>query len=127
MISLSAHLAEVVAKASRDELPELIGQIEADLSRLETLKSEAKQRLINSSKEEPVDPVDRLLTIPEVAQVLGVSKSYVYGLVRQRKFPAVRLPGLEKAGRDREGKNVRVRLGVLQDWLESHEDRGLRG
>lgn len=68
---------------------------------------------------------DRLLDMPEVAQLLGVPVDYAYTLARQRKIPTVRLPGLDKGGRARDGKYVRVRASVLIAWLKEHEDKGI--
>jgi excisionase family DNA binding protein len=56
---------------------------------------------------------DRLLTVPEVAEVLGVSPNLVYRFVAlDPTFPVIRL-----------GRLVRVREGALARWIRRGEDR----
>jgi excisionase family DNA binding protein len=52
---------------------------------------------------------DPVLTIPEVARYLKMSKSKVYYLVQQRKIPHIKI-----------GRNVRVRERDIQLWLEAN-------
>ena len=57
-----------------------------------------------------------LLTIPEVAQALGLSRSTVYNtLLHQVDFPVVRLGG-----------SVRVNREKLQAWLDARTEGGMR-
>ena len=49
---------------------------------------------------------ERLLTVPEVAEVLGVHPSSVYELARSGKLPTVRV-----------GKYVRIAPSALREWL----------
>lgn len=49
----------------------------------------------------------RLLRVTEVAQLLGISRSYAYEMVQRRQLPALRL-----------GRAIRVPLGALERWLE---------
>jgi excisionase family DNA binding protein len=52
-----------------------------------------------------------LLTIPQVAKSLGISRSMVYSLIGKRKgLPVVRL-----------GRSVRVPATSLQKWIEELE------
>jgi excisionase family DNA binding protein len=53
----------------------------------------------------PVD--DPILTIPEVARYLKVSKSKVYELVSKKEIPHLKI-----------GRNVRIRQIDLQVWVE---------
>jgi len=53
----------------------------------------------------------RLLTIPQVAELLGVPVSYAYELAR-RRLPSIRM-----------GKYVRVRVDDLEAWIGQHRDR----
>jgi Helix-turn-helix domain len=73
---------------------------------------------------------DRLLTLPEVAQTLGVPEDYAYALARQRKIPTVRLPGLDKGkGENRricEGKYLRVRASSLRALISRFGGQGDR-
>ena len=56
---------------------------------------------------------DRLLTVPEVAEVLGVSRNLVYRFVAlDPTFSVVRL-----------GRLVRVREGALARWIRRGEER----
>ncbi len=57
---------------------------------------------------------DRLWTVPEVADRLGVPKGYVYELTRRGKIPAVRF-----------GKYVRVPDSALKGWIVDRLDSGV--
>lgn len=50
---------------------------------------------------------DPILTIPEVARYLKVSKSKVYALVSKKEIPHLKI-----------GRNVRIRQADLQLWVE---------
>lgn len=50
---------------------------------------------------------DRVLTVPQVAQYLQISKSKIYYLVSRKQIPHLRL-----------GRNVRIRQSDLLKWLE---------
>ena len=52
---------------------------------------------------------DQILTIPEVARYLKLSRSKVYLLVTQKKIPYIRI-----------GKNVRIRQSDLETWIEAN-------
>ncbi|MCC6192819.1 MAG: helix-turn-helix domain-containing protein [Anaerolineales bacterium] len=52
---------------------------------------------------------DPVMTIPEVARYLKLSKSKVYYLVQQRQIPPIHI-----------GRNVRVREKDIQRWLKAH-------
>jgi excisionase family DNA binding protein len=53
-----------------------------------------------------------LLTIAELASLLKVPKSTIYGWRHQRRTPlAIKV-----------GRHVRFRLSDVQDWLASNED-----
>lgn len=57
-----------------------------------------------------------LLTIPETAEALGLSRSSVYNtLLHQADFPVVRLGG-----------SVRVNRERLQEWLNARTEGGVR-
>jgi excisionase family DNA binding protein len=117
-----AELPEVIGRAEVKDLPALVGQlVEAEeRARLRLRTSDPTGRECTAET-----PEERLLTIPDAAQVLGVSDDYLYSLARQRKIQTVRLPGLVKGGRTRQGKYVRLRQSVLLAWLAEHEDKGL--
>jgi excisionase family DNA binding protein len=58
----------------------------------------------------PREVAPLLLTIPQVATTLGVSKSKVYALMNTKGLPYVKL-----------GEVKRVPLTKLQRWLEQQE------
>lgn len=55
---------------------------------------------------------DPILTVKEVSQYLRMSKSKIYYLISQKKFPHFRIQ-----------KNVRVRQSALMKWLEEKTER----
>lgn len=54
------------------------------------------------------DPISRLLTVAEVANVIRVSRMTVYRLIRRGQLKAIRV-----------GRNYRVREDDLSAYLES--------
>ncbi|MCC7360556.1 MAG: helix-turn-helix domain-containing protein [Anaerolineales bacterium] len=52
---------------------------------------------------------DNVMTVPEVARYLKLSKSKVYCLVQQRQIPHIKI-----------GRNVRVREKDVQAWLAAN-------
>jgi putative molybdopterin biosynthesis protein len=50
---------------------------------------------------------DPVLTIPEVAHYLKMSKSKIYDLVSRKEIPHLKI-----------GRNVRIRQADLQRWME---------
>jgi hypothetical protein len=111
-------LRALVSAARDSEVPGLLGA-------LEEARAECWRRLValGAPRAAPRtdDESDLLLTIPDVAQRLAVRVDYAYALARQGKLPVVRLPGLEKGGRQRDGKHVRVRATVLREWIRARE------
>jgi excisionase family DNA binding protein len=59
--------------------------------------------------------MDAILTIPEVARYLKISKSKIYYLVQRREIPHVKI-----------GRNVRIKESDLAKWLDKHQDSTLR-
>ncbi len=55
---------------------------------------------------------DPIMTVPQVAKYLQISKSKIYYLISRRELPHLRL-----------GRNVRVRQSDLLKWLESQIER----
>ena len=55
---------------------------------------------------------NKVLTIPEVAAYLKLSKSKIYYLVSQKQVPHLKL-----------GRNVRIRESDLQAWLELQTEK----
>ena len=54
------------------------------------------------------NPISRLLTVAEVANVIRVSRMTVYRLIRRGQLKAIRV-----------GRNYRVREDDLNDYLEA--------
>lgn len=57
--------------------------------------------------------MDEIMTVPEVAKYLKMSKSKLYYLIQTRKIPHVKI-----------GRNVRIRGSDLMNWLERQQDPG---
>ena len=55
---------------------------------------------------------DPILTIPQVAKYLQLSRSKVYYLASKKQLPHLKL-----------GKNIRVRLSDLQKWLNQQTEK----
>jgi len=55
---------------------------------------------------------DRILTVPQIAEYLQLSKSKIYYLISRKQFPHLKL-----------GKNVRVRESDLQKWLNQRIEK----
>ncbi len=54
--------------------------------------------------------MDEILTIPEVARYLKMSRAKIYRLVQRREIPHIRI-----------GKNVRIRGSDLARWIEGRK------
>lgn len=61
------------------------------------------------------DPISRLLTVAEVANVIRVSRMTVYRLIRRGQLKAIRV-----------GRNYRVRSDDLDTYLDSQAVTDLR-
>jgi excisionase family DNA binding protein len=55
---------------------------------------------------------DPILTIPEVALYLKISKSKIYNLVSRKEIPHLKI-----------GRNVRIRQTDLQRWIEKQTNQ----
>ncbi len=55
--------------------------------------------------------MDEILTIPQVAKYLKISKAKIYYLVQRREIPHIKI-----------GRNVRIRESDLVKWLEKHKN-----
>ena len=55
---------------------------------------------------------DTILTIPEVARYLKMSKSKIYDLVSKKEIPHIKI-----------GRNVRIRQTDLQIWMEKQTNQ----
>ena len=58
----------------------------------------------------PPSQVQKLLTVTEVATILGLSKVKVYGLLKTG-LPSVKIDGAR-----------RIQPGKLQTWIDQHSD-----
>lgn len=98
---------ELPPRATLDLLAKVAGLQTTLLVRIMSLANGA------SPAQESVER-DRLLTVPEVADLLRIAKGHAYDLARRGEIPTVRF-----------GKYVRVRLASLQEWWARHENKGL--
>lgn len=57
--------------------------------------------------------MDKLLTIPQVAAILQISKAKIYNLAKKNKIPHIKIE-----------KNIRIRESELIKWLQSQEVKG---
>jgi excisionase family DNA binding protein len=55
----------------------------------------------------PSHTENEILTIPEVANFLKISKSKIYNLVAKKEIPHLKI-----------GRNVRIRLADLDEWIK---------
>jgi excisionase family DNA binding protein len=55
---------------------------------------------------------DPILTVREVSEYLQISKSKIYYLISRKEIPHLRL-----------GKNVRIRMSDLLEWLNQQTER----
>lgn len=56
--------------------------------------------------------MEGIMTIPEVAKYLKMSRSKVYYLVARKEIPHIRI-----------GRNVRIHEKDLEKWLEKHRSQ----
>jgi excisionase family DNA binding protein len=56
-----------------------------------------------------------LLTVPQVAKKLGLSRAMVYVLINREGLPVIRL-----------GRAVRISVTSLQKWVEEREQASMR-
>lgn len=61
----------------------------------------------------PIKREKLVLSVPEAAEVLGISKSKMYEIVRIKGFPAIRV-----------GKRVLVNAKRLEEWLDAVTEKG---
>lgn len=61
----------------------------------------------------PIKREKLVLSVPEAAELLGISKSKMYEIVRIKGFPAVRV-----------GKRVLVNAKRLEAWLDEVTEKG---
>ena len=64
----------------------------------------------------PIPNLDKVMTIPEVAEYLKISKSKIYYLVTQKKIPHIKIQ-----------RNVRVFESDLKEWLKSNSVKATNG
>lgn len=102
-LALLATEPEQIQGIPREELPALIGAVEALKARLwAELQSPSAESSAAVSTE-----ATRLLTAQEVADQTGLSSQRVYELVRAGRLPAVHI-----------GRQVRISASALAMWVE---------
>ena len=103
------ELRAMIDQAAVHELPQIVGQLH-ELLALAELRVRTAQ-----TPAPPAVGVEPLLTMDEVAEVLGVDVEHAREMGRHGKLATVTV-----------GKRfVRVRASTLQAWIEKHESRPL--
>ena len=77
------------------------------LNHLYTLRR--KEKHLNKSKYTNYDDLPLMLSVPDVASVLGISRAGAYELVRSDGFPSLRI-----------GSRIIVPKGNLIDWINAN-------
>lgn len=110
------ELPAMAAEATADELPALIGALEAAKAvawaRLAATVQARGPRPVETAA--PAAAPDRLLTMPEVAERLGITEHQAREMGRRGKLPTVRVGE----------RRVRVRASALGDWVRHREIGG---
>lgn len=89
---MSAELATLAADPARvdevqaEALPALIGETEALRARLWARLQAASSPAVAASPARPTDQPDRMLTAEEAAELLGVSKRWIYRKAEELPF-----------------------------------------
>jgi len=96
------RLRAIVAGSATDELPQLIGDLEA-------AKAAAWARLAagRAAASSSGAVSDRLLTMPRVAERLGITEHQAREMGRRRELPVVHVGE----------RHVRVSARTLEDWI----------
>lgn len=95
-------LRAIVAGSPADELPQLIGDLEA-------AKAAAWARLAAGRAPAPTSGAsDRLLTMPRVAERLGITEHQAREMGRRGELPVVHVGE----------RHVRVSARALEDWIK---------
>lgn len=79
-------------------------------------KQEGKAESVESTLQTVAQPLQLLLTIPEVARALSMSRAKVYTLLGDKSsggIPVVRI-----------GRSVRVSITDLRCWVEQQQNEG---
>lgn len=97
------QLPAIAAEATADELPALIGALEA-------AKAVAWARLAATAQQDQATRPEPLLSLPEVAAALGIPEDRAYDLAREGLLPVVTI-----------GKYKRVRESTLRAFIAASE------
>lgn len=76
---------------------------------------ERKERIFIMEKQNDPSLQPLLLTVPQVAKKLGLSRAMVYVLINREGLPVIRL-----------GRAVRISVTSLQKWVEEREQASMR-
>lgn len=104
------ELPALAAAATAEELPALIGALEA-------ARAVAWARITAPRPAEPAEPApppDRLLTMPEVAELLGITEYQAREMGRRGELPTVRVGE----------RRVRARASAVAEWVKRREIGG---
>lgn len=57
---------------------------------------------------------NEIITVPELAKILKISRSKAYSLANSLSFPIIKI-----------GKNIRIRISDLEKWLNNSATRDI--
>lgn len=101
--SLIVPFLRLIEESPVEEVPRLLGE-------LEWLKAKGYARLL-PAKATPSDEPDRMLTMPEVAALLGITEHQAREMGRRGELPVLTVGE----------RFVRVRAGALEEWIRRRE------
>ena len=107
MSSRADTLAEMIRDTPSEDLASLIGDLDG-------AKAKAWALLVSAAiweKEPRIPNPDRLLKMPEVAHVLGITEHQAREMGRRGELPVIAVGE----------RHVRVRAGALTEWITQRE------
>lgn len=100
---------ERAAELPAEERCRLVSQLAALIVVIESSSARPVEAPVPQGRDSARDD-DRLLRVPEAAEILGFARSYIYELIRRGELPAVQ-----------SGRHVRLRRSALREWARRHE------
>jgi excisionase family DNA binding protein len=94
-----------------EALAEVLGELVLLLARLLVM---INTRGPGTQQDPKQDVQERLFTVQQAADLLGVRRAHVYALARRRELPVIHV-----------GKFLRIRPGDLRVWLQHHRQEGV--
>lgn len=113
MISLAEFesiMDNLPTEIRREEIPRLLGRIEEFKAKLQAVLFTPSRENESTTGLEP----DSLITVEEAAEMLKLTRQYLYGLLKSGDLAPVKC-----------GKYVRIRISDLNAWIENHIEKRL--